>query len=528
MRISTSTLYNTNVTQLDTLQSNLLTLQQQVSTGLRIQTPADDPAAAAQVLQLNQSAATNTQYIANINTATSSITLAEGTLQSVTALLQNVQSTAVSAGSSSLTNADRKSLASTLQADFTQLLSYANTTDSNGNYIFAGFKGNTQPFVQTPTGVQYNGDNGQSMIQVNPNLQVPASDSGASIFMNIKNGSGTFVAGPASIGSNVFPNATATTASVASPISFSSSPATFTVDGTAVTVNTDVTVPGNGSGAGTLAAAIQAALPAGYTVSAAAGGGLQITNSGSATPVAITNITDPLGGLGPAVNNGNGVISPISPANPPPTQAQMGNSYQIAFTVTGAGPSAVTTYSVTGTDANGVALSGASLPVPSTGLPYTSGNSISFNGVQFSISGAPANGDTLTVKPSTNESVFTTISNLIKTLNTPVTAGNPTTGLDPTQAALTAGLSHAQDSLNNALNSVLTAQSSQGARLNQLTSLTTDSNNLDTQYQTTIATLQNVDMNAAISNLTQEKTMLSAAQQSFVQIESLSMFTYMR
>ena len=298
-------------------------------------------------------------------------------------------------------------------------------------------------------------------------------------------------------------------------------------------MNQDVTVSGTGNGPGSLISAIQAGLTAAglktYSVSASAGGGLQIINSDSPTAVAITNVTDPSGnivvGASTNANTGTGTISPISVANPGPTAAQTGNSYQLNFTIT---PGAtqdtdVTTYSITGSDSNGVALPASSLPNPATGLPYTPGQAISFNGVQLSVSGAPANGDQFSVAPSSNESVFKTISDLINTLNTPVTANNPAS-----QAALTAGINHAEDSLNGALNNILTAQSSQGARMQQLTAITTDSNSLDVQYQTTIANLQDVDMNAALSNLSQQKIMLTAAQQSFVQIEGLSMFTYMR
>ena len=529
MRISTNTIYSTNVTQLDNLGASLLTTQQQASTGLRIPTPADDPTGAAQVLQMTQTESTNTQYIANMNSANSSIALAEGTLQSVTTLLGSVQSAATSASNSSLSNSDRQTIALTLQSSLTQLVAYANATDANGNYIFAGYKGGTQPFVQTANGVEYKGDNGQSMIQVSPDQQIATTDSGASVFMNIKNGSGTFVSGTATNGSSIIsnPNTSIT------PFAYSGSNATLTVDGTPITVNQDVTVSGTGNGPGSLVSAIQAGLTAAglktYSVSASAGGGLQIINSASPTAVAITNVNDPSGnivvGASTNANTGTGNISPISVENPGPTTAQAGNSYQVSFTIT---PGAthntdVTTYSITGSDSNGVALPASALPNPATGLPYTSGQAISFNGVQFSVSGAPANGDQFSVAPSTNESIFATIANLITTLNTPVTANNPAS-----QAALTAGINHAEESLNGALNNILTAQSSQGARMDQLTAITTNSNSLDVQYQTTIANLQNVDMNAALSNLAQQKLMLSAAQQSFVQIEGLSMFTYMR
>ena len=524
MRISTGTLYSTNIAQLDTLQSNWLTTQQQASSGLRIQTPADDPAAAAQVLQMTQTQSINTQYTSNINAANSSISLADGTLQSVDNLLVSIQSAAVGAGNSSLSNTDRQTIANTLQSSLTQLIAYANTTDSNGNYIFGGFKGSTQPFVQTPTGIQYVGDNGQNMIQVSQNQQVATSDSGAGIFMNIKNGNGSYVAGTATTGSSTLTNS----ATAIVPFAYSSGGnATFTVDGTAVTVNQDVTVGGTGSGPGTLAAAIQAGLTAAglnsYSVSAAAGGGLQITNAVSATAVAITNVNDPGGnivaGTGTPGNSGTANISSVSTANPAPTSAQLGNSYQLTFSVA----AGVTTYAISGADSNGVALPAGALPSPSSGLPYTSGQAISFNGVQVSITGAPANGDQFTVAPSANESAFTTVSNLINTLKTKIDPNNPAS-----QAAFSAGLKHAQDGLNNALSSVLTAQTSLGARGNQLDALKTNAGNLDVQYQTNIANLQNVDMNAALSNLSQEKLMLTAAQQSFVQIEGLSMFTYLR
>jgi flagellar hook-associated protein 3 FlgL len=296
------------------------------------------------------------------------------------------------------------------------------------------------------------------------------------------------------------------------------------VDGTPVTVNSDVSVAGNGTGPGTLAEAIQSGLTAAglatYTVSTAPNGGLQINNSVSPTPVAITNINDPLGSLGPAINNGSGVISAGSVSNPPPTADQLRNTYQITFAVAAGG---ATTYTITGTDQSGATLPASSLPAPATGLPYTSGQAITFNGIQFDIQGAPHNGDTFTVKPSSNESLFSTISNLISTLNATYTGGTLSSS-----ALQAAGINHALNSLNNALNSVLTAQASQGSRLNQLKALSDTGSFMDAQYKQTLSNLQDLDYNKALSDLTQQKTTLTAAQQSFVQIENLSMFNYLR
>lgn len=206
MRISTSTLYDVNVTALNQQQAKMIQTQQQVSAGRRIMTPADDPAGAALSLHVAQADAINSQYGSNIERAQSSLSLSEGILQTVTSVLQDIRTTTVSAGNAIiLSNSDRKAIASDLQGRLDELVALANTTDATGNYLFSGFQGKVQPFVNTPAGVQYTGDDGQRMIQVSSAGQVAISGSGADIFMRIKNGNGTFVtqAAPANTGSGV-------------------------------------------------------------------------------------------------------------------------------------------------------------------------------------------------------------------------------------------------------------------------------------------------------------------------------------
>lgn len=68
----------------------LIKTQQQLSTGRRILTPADDPIAAAQALSISQSISLNKQYSINRTTAESSLKLEENILRKVTSLLQDV------------------------------------------------------------------------------------------------------------------------------------------------------------------------------------------------------------------------------------------------------------------------------------------------------------------------------------------------------------------------------------------------------------------------------------------------------
>ena len=150
--------------------------------------------AAARVLEVSQSKAINQQYDVNTNSATSALGLEDATLTSVENLIQSVHDAAITAGGPSMDSATLKGLATGLRGSYQQLLGLANSTDGNGQYMFSGYKGSTQPFSETsPGNVAYNGDQGQRLMQISPSRQIAVSDAGSDVFMQIKNGNGTFV-----------------------------------------------------------------------------------------------------------------------------------------------------------------------------------------------------------------------------------------------------------------------------------------------------------------------------------------------
>ncbi len=192
MRISTSMMYDLGVGTVQQQFGDLQKLQQQLATGRRILNPSDDPIASARALEVSQSQSTNEQFSTNGDQAKGALSLQESTLSQVGDLLQNARVVAVNAGNPALSNSDRASLATELQGYYDQLMGLANTTDGNGQYLFSGYKGSTQPFTQGATGVNYNGDQGQRRVQISASRQVPVSSSGAEVFQLIKNGNGTF------------------------------------------------------------------------------------------------------------------------------------------------------------------------------------------------------------------------------------------------------------------------------------------------------------------------------------------------
>lgn len=237
MRISSGSVFDTNVSMLNQQQTSLLHTNQQVASGRRMLTPADDPAASATALQVTQADGRNTQFATNRNAAKGSIELAEAVLQNVTTVLQDAKTMAVHAGDGALSPADRKSVAEELQGRLDQLVALANSTDGTGNYLFSGFQGKTLPFVKTALGVQYMADDGQRMVQVSDARKMEVSDSGADIFMRVKSGNGMFVTeadsynvGAATIGQGVVTNPTLLTGSTYQ-LTFTT-PTTYTVTDT--------------------------------------------------------------------------------------------------------------------------------------------------------------------------------------------------------------------------------------------------------------------------------------------------------
>ena len=203
-----------------------------------------------------------------------------------------------------------------------------------------------------------------------------------------------------------------------------------------------------------------------------------------------------------ANNTGTGVIGGGSVTD---IIAWTGNGYRIDFT-------SATGYTITNTTTS--ATTG-----PYT---YTAGAAITdIPGISFSISGDPVAGDKFTVEPSTEQSIFTTLQNLITAFSTDI-EGNSFAGAQ-VQNIVNAEMLNLQRILEN----VSTVQASIGSRRSELETLTDVSSALDLHYQEHLSNLRDLDLVEAISEFTQMQTQLEAAQASFAQVSRLSLFNYL-
>ena len=206
MRISTQTFYEQSRTTMGAQQSSLLRVQQQLGAGTKILAPSDDPLGATRALAVSQSISLTAQYSASRNQAVQTLSLEENALQSVTTLLQKVKTSLIEAGNGTMTDADRATIATTLQSDLDQLQGLANTDDGNGQFLFAGFRSSSAPFVRQAGGaIGYTGDQGQRQVQVDVSRQMAGTDDGRSIFLSVQSGAGYVASAPTgNTGSGVF------------------------------------------------------------------------------------------------------------------------------------------------------------------------------------------------------------------------------------------------------------------------------------------------------------------------------------
>lgn len=127
-------------------QAQLQQLQAQVTSGISVQQPSDNPAALAEILQTHTTLSNNQQIQTNLSSVTTEVDTADSALQTAVQQVENAISLAAE-GASSTTSADtRTNLAQQVGAIQQTLVGIAQT-NVNGRYIFSGDQ-DTQPPYQ--------------------------------------------------------------------------------------------------------------------------------------------------------------------------------------------------------------------------------------------------------------------------------------------------------------------------------------------------------------------------------------------
>lgn len=151
LSVANNLLANNVQLNLNRNQESLKNIVTQLSSGLRINTAADDPSGLAIATNLQTQVDGFQQAVQNVQNANNAAQVAEGALQTTTDILQRVRSLAVEAASDINSNSDRTNL----QVEVTQLLLEVNRISQNTNFngaalldgSHAGFQARQQAFL---------------------------------------------------------------------------------------------------------------------------------------------------------------------------------------------------------------------------------------------------------------------------------------------------------------------------------------------------------------------------------------------
>lgn len=193
MRISTGMMQSLGAAGIQRNQTELYKLQQQLASGRRILSPADDPVGQARAMSIADAKARNERFAQSQETAAGTLALAESTVGAIGDTMQTARELLIQAGSGSLSEADRRGVAVALREQLGALLGLANARDEAGAYLFSGVSAQTMPFSATATGATYNGDQGNRTVQVSSSRTIAISINGQELFESVRRGNGVFV-----------------------------------------------------------------------------------------------------------------------------------------------------------------------------------------------------------------------------------------------------------------------------------------------------------------------------------------------
>ena len=536
MRVSTSFSQQLGIDAILKQQAKLLKSQMQLSTGLRVLKPSDDPAAAVRTLDLQESIEKTRQYQDNLTTVRSRLNIEETALDSSEKVMFRAKELTLQALNAPLNDQDRRAIKAEIDQLLEHLVGIANTKSANGEHIFSGGL-SREPAYQWDTTAQaygYQGGKHQRVLDIGPERQIADGDLGFTVFENIA--SSSIEASTQGGVQSVFD----------------------TLQSLSDTLDGNYTVP-----AGTLTGARM--LKFGHDFSAGPVDFNLAVDGGAATTVTLAaanynNLNDLVDGVNAGINASalNGQVS--ARAN--------GNAIEFVSTAKGSASSVEISddtdgfLSATGFSdlQTGIGAEAMGSIVGSNSL--LSGHDYSSNPASFQLVA-----DNLVTVDITLNNNFADLSAIVAEINSQITTagqnnkmaaqinGNSVELVSYSAGAAAsiqiveqsgtflqdAGFSDQQtgrlfDStlanslkdIDSALVNFLQVRTSVGARLNALDDQESHNEKFIIDMQTTLSEVRDLDFAEAISKFNLENIALQAAQQAFAKVQNLSLFNFLR
>lgn len=168
-------------TALSNTDNKLQNLTNQLSSGVRVNSLSDDPAAAAQNEQILAQLSKDVTFSQTASLTEGLLNVGDSALGSVVSQITKAISVATEGNNGTLNASNQKAVAEELTGIRDEILSIANTTYS-GQYIFAGSNTSQQPFTLSAGVVTYNGNSSAMTVQTPTGQSIDINIAGNNIF----------------------------------------------------------------------------------------------------------------------------------------------------------------------------------------------------------------------------------------------------------------------------------------------------------------------------------------------------------
>jgi flagellar hook-associated protein 3 FlgL len=183
MKVSTSYLYDRAVGQMTSSQVSLAQSQAQLSSGKKVLMPSDAPDEATAIQRLKSVISRQESFETAIQNAENRLKAEEVALEGAVNVLTRLKELTIQASNDTYGPQDRKVIALEIQGLQADLLSFANTRDVNGAYLFSGARVFTPPFAQDASGnIIYQGDETMNLVDVGDQRQIQGNRTGTQVF----------------------------------------------------------------------------------------------------------------------------------------------------------------------------------------------------------------------------------------------------------------------------------------------------------------------------------------------------------
>lgn len=183
MRVSSLILSTSSLAGIQNEQTSIARLSQQIATGQRVVAPKDDPVRAPRILELTDRIALREQYLANQDKARLALSYQGTVVQGLRKVLEHARGILMGVEPNQAQSL-RDQFAQLIENDYRQLKGLANTRNPAGDYIFAGFRTDIEPYAHTQVSpapgtsgpATYQGDPGTRRVEIDVGREVQVSD----------------------------------------------------------------------------------------------------------------------------------------------------------------------------------------------------------------------------------------------------------------------------------------------------------------------------------------------------------------